>query len=163
MSALAKEVYRLLRVKKVSTAAYRPQTNGLVERFNRTLAAMLSMYVNSKHTDWDRYLPYVTFAYNTTAHSATKESPFFLLYGRQARMPIDNMLMPDSPHENQSVEEYRAELVEGLRLAHEPSPLSHSFEMQLSLPNVLGDHSRPAHNGYQILQLLQMAPARQQR
>ena len=121
MSALAKEVYRLLRVKKVSTAAYRPQTNGLVERFNRTLAAMLSMYVNSKHTDWDRYLPYVTFAYNTTAHSATKESPFFLLYGRQARMPIDNMLMPDSPHEDQSVEEYRAELVEGLRLAHEHS------------------------------------------
>ena len=121
MSALAKEVYRLLRVKKVSTAAYRPQTNGLVERFNRTLAAMLSMYVDSKHKDWDRYLPYVTFAYNTTAHSATKESPFFLLYGREARLPIDNMLLPVGPHEDQSVEEYRAELVEGLRIAHEHS------------------------------------------
>ena len=121
LSSLAKEVYRLLRVKKVSTAAYRPQTNGLVERFNRTLAAMLSMYVDSKHRDWDRYLPYVTFAYNTTAHSATKESPFFLLYGRQARLPIDNMLLPEGEHEDLSVEEYRAELVEGLRIAHEYS------------------------------------------
>ena len=119
MSALAKEVYRLLRVKKVSTAAYRPQTNGLVERFNRTLASMLSMYVNSKHKDWDRYLPYVTFAYNTAVHASTKETPFFLLYGREARLPLDTQLLPMTPHEHLSVEEYRAELVEGLRVAHE--------------------------------------------
>jgi hypothetical protein len=119
MSALAREVYRLLRVKKVSTAAYRPQTNGLVERFNRTLASMLSMYVNSKHSDWDRYLPYVTFAYNTTPHAGTKESPFFLLYGREARLPIDSMLLPVEPHTDTTVEEYRAELVEGLKVAHE--------------------------------------------
>ena len=119
MSALAREVYRILRVKKVNTAAYRPQTNGLVERFNRTLAAMLSMYVDSKHSDWDRYLPYITFAYNTTPHAGTKESPFFLLYGREARLPIDAMLLPLRPHDEQSVEEYRKELVEGLRLAHE--------------------------------------------
>ena len=119
MSALAREVYRLLRVKKVSTAAYRPQTNGLVERFNRTLASMLSMYVNSKHNDWDKYLPYVTFAYNTTAHSITKETPFFLLYGREARLPIDTMLLPTTAHPDKSVGEYRAELVEGLKLAHE--------------------------------------------
>ena len=121
MSALAREVYRLLRVKKVSTAAYKPQTNGLVERFNRTLAEMLSKYVNSKHTDWDRYLPYVTFAYNTTVHTSTKYSPFYLLYGRDARLPVDTMLLPEGPHEHQSVEEYRAELVEGLRVAHEYS------------------------------------------
>ena len=119
MSSLAKEVYRLLRVKKVSTAAYRPQTNGMPERFNRTLASMLSMYVNSKHNDWDVYLPYVTFAYNTTVHNGTKETPFFLLYGREARLPIDSMLLPTAPHEDQSVEEYRAELVEGLKVAHE--------------------------------------------
>ena len=119
MSSLAKEVYRLLRVKKVSTAAYRPQTNGMPERFNRTLASMLSMYVNSKHNDWDVYLPYVTFAYNTTVHNGTKETPFFLLYGREARLPIDSMLLPTAPHEDQSVEDYRAELVEGLKVAHE--------------------------------------------
>ena len=119
LSALAREVYRLLRVKKVSTAAYKPQTNGLVERFNRTLAEMLSKFVNSKHTDWDRYLPYVTFAYNTTVHSSTKYAPFYLLYGRDARLPVDTMLLPVDAHETRTVEEYRAELVEGLRVAHE--------------------------------------------
>ena len=121
MSAIAREVYRLLRVKKVSTAAYRPQTNGLVERFNRTLANMLSMYVNSRHTDWDRYLPFVTFAYNTTPHAGTGESPFFLLYGREARLPIDSMLLPSLDDGATTLDDYRKELVEGLRVAHQYS------------------------------------------
>ena len=119
LSALANEVYRILRVKKLFTAAYRPQTNGLVERFNATIATMLSMFTDSQHRDWDRFLPYLVFAYNTSVHVGTKESPFFLLYGREARLPLDVMLLPEDPHENRSVEQYTAELVEGLRLAHE--------------------------------------------
>jgi len=112
-------VYRLLAVKKVNTAAYRPQTNGLVERFNRTLATMISMYVDSKHRDWDRYIPYLIFAYNTTIHPATKESPFFLMYGREPRLPIDVALRPRIPLEEAEMAEYRAELIEGLKLARE--------------------------------------------
>ena len=119
LSALANEVYRILRIKKLHTAAYRPQTNGLVERFNATIATMLSMFTDSQHKDWDRFLPYLVFAYNTSVNPGTKESPFFMLYGREARLPLDVMMLPDHPNEQRSVEEYCAELVEGLRLAHE--------------------------------------------
>ena len=152
LSAVAREVYRLLRVKKVSTAAYRPQTNGLVERFNRTLAHMLSMYVNSKHEDWDRYLPYVTFAYNTTPHQGTKESPFFLLYGRQARLPIDVMLLPPLDDNPRSTSAYCQELVEGLRTAHRFSRESLLRQKQ-QLENQRGPgHRMPVFNvGDQVL------------
>jgi len=119
LSELAHEVYRLLRVRKLDTAGYRPQTNGLVERFNQTFATMLSMYVNSRHTDWDVYLPYLTFAYNTGAHPATKESPFYLVHGREPRLPLDVQMMPRDEGCNKVVEEYRAELVEGLHVARE--------------------------------------------
>ncbi len=119
LSELAHEVYRLLRVSKLDTAGYRPQTNGLVERFNQTFATMLSMYVNSRHNDWDVYLPYLTFAYNTGVHPATKETPFYLVHGREPRMPLDVQLLPRDEHCQRDVEEYRAELVEGLQVARE--------------------------------------------
>ncbi|KZR99859.1 Uncharacterized protein APZ42_004115 [Daphnia magna] len=50
---------------------------------------MLSMYVNSLHNDWDEFIDFVTFAYNTSRQESTGFSPFFLLYGREAVLPID--------------------------------------------------------------------------
>ena len=119
LSELAHEVYRIMKVKKVSTASYNPQGNGLVEKFNRVIASMLSMYVDSKHTDWDVFVPYVVAAYNMTPHTSTKMSPFYMLYGREARLPVDVALRPRQPLEAPDMEEYRRELVEGLRIAHE--------------------------------------------
>ena len=71
---------------------YHPQANGLVERLNYTLADRLSMYVNSKHTDWDEILPYITFAYNTSRQGSTGKTPFYLIYGREARLPMDKKM-----------------------------------------------------------------------
>lgn len=75
-----------------TTTAYHPQTNGLTERFNRTLGDMLSMYVASDHTNWDAILPFVTYAYNTATQSTTGFSPYFLLYGRHPSHTIDTIL-----------------------------------------------------------------------
>jgi hypothetical protein len=86
---VVKAVCVLLAVKKVSTAAYHPETDGLTERFNGTLSAMLSHYVSSTQDDWDRYIPYVLHAYRTSKHSATGETPFRLMFGREARLPSD--------------------------------------------------------------------------
>jgi hypothetical protein len=50
---------------------------------------MLSMYINSTHTNWDEILPYVTFAYNSSRQESTGRTPFYLTYGREARLPVD--------------------------------------------------------------------------
>jgi hypothetical protein len=50
---------------------------------------MLSMYVSSKHDDWDEFIDYVTFGYNTSRHESTGVTPFYLLYGREAVLPVD--------------------------------------------------------------------------
>ncbi|UYV67564.1 hypothetical protein LAZ67_5001228 [Cordylochernes scorpioides] len=75
----------------------RQYTNGLTERFNKTLGDMLSMYTGVEQKDWDQVLPYVTFAYNTAKQEATGYTPFFLVHAREAETYIDAVLpyLPD--------------------------------------------------------------------
>ena len=81
--------------KKTFTTSYHPQCDGLVERFNGTLAQSLSHYVNSSQKDWDRYLNPEFFGYRVSPSEVIGESPFFLLYGRQPKLPMDvSMFLP---------------------------------------------------------------------
>ncbi|RWS18461.1 pol polyprotein-like protein [Leptotrombidium deliense] len=83
------EVFNLLHTKHITTTAFHAQTNGLTERFNHTLAMMISMYVGTVHRDWDRALHFLAFAYNSSVQSSTGYSPFFLTYGREPLMPAE--------------------------------------------------------------------------
>ena len=85
------EVNKLLKIEKVETAPYRPQTDGQTERFNRTLIQMLAAYTSRGQEDWDQHLPYVLFAYRTSVHATTGFSPFALVYGRDAICPWDTL------------------------------------------------------------------------
>ncbi|KAG2990217.1 hypothetical protein PC121_g21625 [Phytophthora cactorum] len=89
MSNLSKSFYETLGIKKLFGAAYHPQTQGLVERFNGTLLGMLRMFVSESQTDWELYLPRVLFTYRTSYHEALGDSPFFSLYGREPVLPLD--------------------------------------------------------------------------
>ena len=91
MSHLLQEVCAMMGVKQVNTTAYHPQTDGLVERFNRILTDMLSKTVEKGGRDWDVRLPYVLFAYRSSPQESSRESPFFLLYGRD---PVCQLLLP---------------------------------------------------------------------
>ena len=93
-SKLLKEICKLMNTKKTFTTAYHPETDGLVERFNGTLTTMLSMYVSGHQRDWDTYLPYVMFAYRTSLHESTQETPFFLMHGREPTLPIEAVICP---------------------------------------------------------------------
>lgn len=84
---LMTEVYRVFGVHKVNTTAYHPQTDGMVERFNHTLVAMLAHYVGSELNDWDEYLPAVQFAYNTSRHATTGFAPHDVMYTWPALSP----------------------------------------------------------------------------
>ena len=88
LSDLVLEVCKLSDIKKGNTSGYHPQTKGLCERFNSTLIQMLSNTVERYGHDWDRHLSYVLYAYRVSVQESTKESPFFLLYGRDSTLPI---------------------------------------------------------------------------
>ena len=71
-SKIIKEVCELLGINKTRTSPYHPQSDGMVERFNRTLEAMLSKYVSS-------------------VHEATTFTPYFMMFGREICLPIHIM------------------------------------------------------------------------
>ena len=91
-SHLFQHICELLGVHKTRISPYRPQCDGLVERFNRTLQQMLASYVNGHRNDWDDHLPYMCMAYRSTVHESTKFSPNRLMLGREVNLPLDVMV-----------------------------------------------------------------------
>ena len=92
------EVCKLLGIQKTSTAIYHPQSNGLTERFNRTLLSMLRAYVFDYQTEWDKWLPALLFAYRTAVQESLNKTPFELLFGKGPRTPADVNLLPPFHH-----------------------------------------------------------------
>ncbi|KAL1268813.1 hypothetical protein QQF64_034176 [Cirrhinus molitorella] len=90
-SGLIAELLKLSGVVKSHTTAYHPMGNGGTERFNRTLGAMLrSLPLKAKH-QWPQQIQSLTFAYNATVHETTGFPPFYLMFGRVPRLPVDVM------------------------------------------------------------------------
>ena len=90
-SELVSEICKLLGIAKTHTTPYHPQSDGLIERFNRTLLSMLATTAAERPFDWEEYLRPLCMAYNTSVQATTGYTPFSLMFGRQARMPNDLM------------------------------------------------------------------------
>ena len=88
-SDLIKELCKIAGVKKVHTTPYHPQGNGQCERFNSTLCNMLGTLSEEEKSDWKSHLGCMTHAYNCTKHASTTYSPYYLMFGRHQRLPID--------------------------------------------------------------------------
>ena len=84
------------RIRVKSTAAYNPKANGQTERANDTLSTVIRKFTEENQKDWDLFLSRATYAYNTSEHSTTKMTPFFLLYGFHPPMVVDRDLFPSS-------------------------------------------------------------------
>jgi hypothetical protein len=116
-SSLFKEVGRILGMKDTYSAAYHPQAQGLVERFNNTLCTLLRAFVSKNQKDWCQYIDLVLFAYRTSVHNSTGFSPFELVYGRAPRLPMHSLCPPGDDRHYESVCEYVDELRTGLQMA----------------------------------------------
>ena len=86
-NAMIHKLSELLGTVKTKTTPYHPRSDGLVERFNRTLLAMLAMFVSQEHNNWDDLLPFMMLAYNTTVHTTTGFTPYRLVFGDECNLP----------------------------------------------------------------------------
>ena len=91
-SDLFKELLKITTIEKLRTTSYHPQTNGQCERFNSTLMNMLGTMTPEQKKDWKAHLLTMCHAYNATQHASTGFSPYYLMFGRHPRLPIDYQL-----------------------------------------------------------------------
>ena len=85
---LARAIAEAWAIDKRATSAYHPQCNGMPERFNQTIAAMLAKILEGKQEDWVKYLAPLAFAYNTAFHPSIGMSPITALTGISAVSPL---------------------------------------------------------------------------
>eukprot|EP01068_Selenidium_serpulae_P000725 Selendium_serpulae@DN11277_c0_g1_i1.p1 len=74
-------------VKKVFSTPYHPQGDPVAERFMRKLGDAISTLTHGEPADWDDLLPLIAFSHNTSFNASISDTPFFLVYGRDARLP----------------------------------------------------------------------------
>lgn len=89
INSIFEEIAKILKIKHEYSTPYHPETLGGIERSHRTLNEYLRHYINPELNNWDDFLPYFTFCYNTTPHSSfeLKFSPFELVYGKIPFIP----------------------------------------------------------------------------
>ena len=87
-------VVKLLAIHQTNKTIYHPQTDGLVKQFNFMLTTMLAKTAKKGGCNWDKYLPYVLFAYHASEQQSTRESLFFLLHGWDRKLPSELALSP---------------------------------------------------------------------
>ena len=117
-STVFQEVCKLLRVNKTRTTPLHPQSDGMVERMNRTLEAQLAIFINENQTDWDEYVPLLLMAYRSAVHDTTKCTPAELMLGRNVRLPVDLLFGHPEEEREPSPLEYIAHLQERIDKVH---------------------------------------------
>ena len=76
-------------VQKLRTLPYHAQTNGQVERMNQTIIRMIGKLEKDRKACWSEHLPELLMAYNATCSAVTGYSPYYLLFSRRPRIPVD--------------------------------------------------------------------------
>ena len=116
-NSLFKELCSKLGINKLHTTPSHSRGNGCVERWHRSLNSILGKTVSGHQLDWPEHLQFAVNAYNTTIHSATGFTPYFLMHGREQQAPLDVVL--GSPRESFGVSEYAKTILNRMQSAHE--------------------------------------------
>ena len=112
-SRLFNSLCKELKTKHKTTTAYHPQSNGMTERFNKTVVEMIRKYVDDGFENWEEALGPMASAYRNSVHSSTMESPYFLITARDPSMVIDRFLIPEP--ELITPQDYKSQTMKRLR------------------------------------------------
>lgn len=109
---LMAEICKLMDVKQIFSAPYHHETLGSLERNHRVLNEFLLNF--SKADDWDSWISYFAFAYNTTPHVDTEYSPYELVFGKLPYLPNDNIKKEKTFY---NIDDYTTEVKERLKFS----------------------------------------------
>ena len=110
----------MLGIDKTRTTALLPRSDGMVERFNRTLENDLAIFVEHNQKHWARWIPSLLITYRSSVHDTTKQTPAFLKFGVELPLPID--LLHGRPRDSELpslVDDYVAKLTGRLEGIHD--------------------------------------------
>ena len=147
---------------KCYTAPYHPQSNGRIEGFHHFLKACMSKHISTT-MEWDQIVHLATAAYNFFPNEHSRESPFFLMFGRDPRLPLNTLLKPKirymGTEENilslEALQRIYLLVAENLRLARErmhknqqPYPTKLKPGDMIMIRTHKGGHFQPIYKGY---------------
>ena len=115
---LFQAVCQLLGIDKTRTTPWRPCSNGMIERFNRTLGVLLRQTTSKHQRDWDQYLDLLTMAYRSTVHESTGQTPNRMMLGRELPMPT-HLLVATPEAQPADYQNYAGKLQDQLLEIHE--------------------------------------------
>ncbi|KAJ8962270.1 hypothetical protein NQ318_018249 [Aromia moschata] len=119
-SELWQEVTKIMGIKKTRTTALHPQSNGMVERHNRTICHYLSKFVSENQRDWDKLVPLFLLSYRSSQHESTTYTPSMLTSGREMKLPTDLILgHPVEENQERSLPEFVEDLRERMDRIHQ--------------------------------------------
>ena len=88
-SHLIAQMCELMDILKRRTTPYHAMGDGLSEAQNKCLIKMIKTSINDQHSNWDEILPQFQYAYNVSVHSTTGVTPFFMMFGREPKLPAE--------------------------------------------------------------------------
>lgn len=159
-SQLFKLVCNLLGIEKTRTTPYHPQSDGLEERFNRTLRQMISIFVSENFDDWDDLLPFLLIAYRANEHKNTKCTPNLMMFGREINCPFDIVVgkPPNTPKVDCPIQ-----YVQWLQHTLFETFDKVSQHLQQAASRQKSDHDKNAKQGYRSRKIcLEMVPSKHQ-
>jgi transposase InsO family protein len=89
MSKEVREFTELYRIKLLNSSPYYAQANGHAESSNKTLISLIKKKISDHHKHWHKILSETSWAHRISKHRATKVSPFELVYGQEAVLPVE--------------------------------------------------------------------------
>ncbi|KAK3735802.1 hypothetical protein QZH41_007422 [Actinostola sp. cb2023] len=150
ISAVFTKMCALLGINKTRTTALHPQSDGMVERYNKTLESMLAKFTSEHQRDWDEHLPLLMMAYRTSIHETTGCTPSMMMLGREAEVPLDLVMGSPQPTEDVAdASEYTQRLRQRMETVHNfaREHLNHQTERQKRYYDHRGVHHNSFNRG----------------